>query len=78
MISEVHILELNLAPAESDGLCTWRVAWRSMLRLKVEENFHVEKALADFAVDGAEEVEREGELEDELVDHDEVADRHRA
>ena len=78
MVSEVHILEFDLAPAKSDGLCAWRVAWRSMLRLKVEGNFHVEKALAYFAVDGAEEVEGHRKLEYELIDHDELADGHRA
>ena len=46
--------------------------------MKVEENFHVEKALADFAVDGTEEVEGHRKLEYELVDHDEFADSHRA
>lgn len=42
--------------------------------LQVEERLHVEQALAQFAVDAAEEVEGYAQLEDELVDHDEVAD----
>jgi hypothetical protein len=45
--------------------------------LDVEHDLHVDEALAKLSVDGAEEVERKRELEDELVDHDEVADRHR-
>ena len=45
-----------------------------MYLLQVEEGFHVEQALAEFAVYAAEEVEGDAELEDELIDHDEIAD----
>ena len=45
---------------------------------EVEENLHVEQTLPHLTVHRSEEVERQRELEDELVHHDEVADRHRA
>lgn len=50
----------------------------SVLKLEVEENLHVDETLPEFSVDGSEEVERQRELEDELVDHDKIADRHGA
>ena len=42
--------------------------------LEVEECFHVQEGLAKLAVDTAKEVERDGQLEDKLIDHDEIAD----
>ena len=49
---------------------------RRVVLAEAEEDLHVEEVLSHLAVEGAEEVEREGELVDELVDHDEVADGH--
>jgi hypothetical protein len=48
-----------------------------MFRLEIEENLHVKQALPDLAIDGTEKVERHGQLEHELVDHDQVANGHR-
>ena len=39
-------------------------------------DFHVHQALPKFTIHRAEEIEREGELENELIDHDEVSDCH--
>ena len=44
--------------------------------LQIEHDFHVDQALPEFSVDSAEEVERHRQLEDKLIDHDEVTNRH--
>jgi hypothetical protein len=41
--------------------------------LQVEEGFHVDEGLAEFAIHGTKEIEWDRELENELVDHDKVA-----
>jgi hypothetical protein len=46
--------------------------------LQVEHDFHVDEALAELPVHGAEEVEGQRKLEHQLVHHDKVADGHRA
>lgn len=50
--------------------------WRLVLRREVEQDLHVKKALSHLAIDGAEEVERKRQLEDQLVHHDEVTNSH--
>ena len=45
---------------------------------QVEHVAHVDERLAHLAVDGAEEVERHREVQEEAVDHHEVADGHAA
>jgi hypothetical protein len=45
--------------------------------LEIEENLHVQQTLPDLAIDGAEKVERHGQLEYELVDHYQIANGHR-
>ena len=56
---------------------------RSVLHLgldaeEVEHRFHVGQRLLDLAIDEAEITERQIELDEIGVDHDEIADRHRA
>jgi hypothetical protein len=46
--------------------------------LKVEHDLHVYQTLAQLSVDSAQEVERQRQLEDELIDHDEISNSHRS
>ena len=51
---------------------------RRVFRLEVKEYFHVKQALSHLTIDGTKEVQWQGKLEDQLIDHDQVADGHRA
>lgn len=44
--------------------------------LEIEHDLHVDQGLPKLTVNGTKEVEREGELENELVDKNEIADSH--
>ena len=46
--------------------------------VQVEQSLHVDQRLPDVAVHRAQEVERDGELKKQAIDHHQVADRHRA
>jgi len=46
--------------------------------LKIEHDLHIDQALSKLSVNGTKEVEGHGQLEYELIDHDEVSNRHRA
>ena len=77
MVTKGDVLELDFAAGaagERQGLGVGLFGDGHVDLLQVEEGFHVEKRLAQFAVDGTEEVERYGKLEDELVDQNQVAD----
>lgn len=75
-VAECHIFEADFTATfrEVEGRGVGDFFDGDILFLQVEEGFHVKETLAEFAVDAAEEVEGNGELEDELIDHDEVAD----
>lgn len=73
-VAEGYVFEFEFAGGEEEGFGVWLVLDLELDLLKIEEGFHVEETLTEFTVDRAEEVEGDGELEDELVDHDEVSD----
>lgn len=78
VVPERDILKLDLASLERQRLGPRSILDRHVLALDAEEDVHVDQTLPELAVHRPEEVERERKLEDELVDHDEIADRHSA
>ena len=79
LVAEVDVLEAHLAVGDDE-----RRRARARRRPRVcsvderEHPLHVGQRLLDLAVEDAEEVERDVELDHERVDQHEVADRHRA
>ena len=74
----MHVVELDHALADIKVGGTGFV--RHLLRLlqQVEHFAHIHKALPDFAVDRAKEVQGHGDLDHVGVDHDEIADGQRS
>ena len=56
----------------------WENLSGCVFRLEIKKNLHVQQTLPDLAIDGTEKVEGHGQLEHELVDHDQIANGHRA
>lgn len=50
--------------------------WWLVLSLQVEQNLHIEETLSHLSVNRSQEVERQRQLENELVHHDEVSNSH--
>ncbi|KAF1730746.1 hypothetical protein CRV24_008816 [Beauveria bassiana] len=74
VVAKGDILEANLAAlGQGQLLGAGLVGDADIDLLQAEERLHVEQRLAQLAVHGAEKVERHGQLEDELVDHDQAA-----
>ena len=76
VVGETHGLEADLACADGKGGCARRVADLGCGVEEAEQLFHVGKGVADLAINGAEEIERDEELDQEGVDQHEVAQGH--
>jgi hypothetical protein len=51
---------------------------RGVLFSQFEQDFHVEQILSHLPIYRAKKIERQRQLEDQLINHDKVAHRHRA
>ena len=75
-VTEGYVFEFDFALGKDERFDAWLVLHGDVGFLQAEECVHVQQRLAQLAVHGAEEVQGDGELEDELVHHDEVANGH--
>ena len=78
IVSKRHVVEAHLATAQREWLRVRRVADLLRLGEQAEHALDIGQRLLDLAVDHAEVVERDRELDQERVDHDQVADLQRA
>ena len=77
LVAEVDVLEAHLAATDIERRGARRIGDFRVLLGKREHPLHVGERLLDLAVEHAQEVERDVELDHERVDEHEVADRHR-
>ena len=77
LVGEIDVLEADLGRRDPERRSARRVANFGVLLDQVEHPLHVRQRLLDLAVDHAEEVERNVELEHERVDQHQIADGHR-
>ncbi len=77
LVAEIDVLEAHLAIRNAQRRGAGRILDLGVLLDQPEQPLHVGERLLDLAVDDAEEVERNVELDHEGVDQHEVADRHR-
>lgn len=78
MVPERDVLKADLASLDLERRCIGELLDLDLNTLEIEHGLHIDETLSELTVDRTEEVERQGELEDELVDHDEVTNRHGA
>ena len=78
VVAEAHVLEAHRAAARHQRLGVGRVGDLAVLAEQREHLLHVDQRLLDLAVDDAEEVERDVELDHQRVDQHQVAERQRA
>ncbi len=74
----MDVLEADRAVADHEIGCAVAIANLFADAQEAEHRLHVRQALADFAIDEPDEVERHGELHQHGVDEDEIADRLRS
>ncbi len=78
VVGEVHMLEPHLGGPDLERARAGFIGDLAVLLEQQEHAVHVGQALLDLAVDDAEEVHRNVELDHEGVDQHQVADRHPA
>mmetsp|Transcript_16529 Transcript_16529/g.64517 ORF Transcript_16529/g.64517 Transcript_16529/m.64517 type:complete len:491 (-) Transcript_16529:421-1893(-) len=76
VVGEVHVVEHHLRSAHLQLGRAGRIGHLALAVQQAEHLFDVGQALLDLAVDHAEEVQRDVELDHEGVDHHQVAEAH--
>ena len=75
VIAKLHIVELDLSPGAVQLPRAVTIHHIGGLAQQVEHLAHIDQRLPDLAIDRAEEVQRQGDLDHVGVDHDEIAHR---
>ena len=77
LVSEIDVLEAHFAGTDVERLRPGGVGDLGVLLREREHPLHVGERLLDLAIEHAQEIERDVELDHERVDEHEVADGHR-
>ena len=77
-VAEIDVLDAHFRSAHRERLRTRCVDDLCVLLDQLEQPLHVGEGLFDLAIDDAEEIQRDVELDHERIDEHEIADRHRA
>jgi hypothetical protein len=78
VVGKNHVLEFDVALRDDQRLRIGLVLHLLRPSQQAEHHLHVDEALGDVAVDGAQEVQRNEQLYHQRVHHHHVADRHGA
>ena len=78
IVSERDVVEDDAATADREAPCAGNIGDFRALVQKLEHLLHVRQRLADLAINETEKIQRQVELDEVRIHHDEVAHRHLA